>query len=59
MGTIKLIAGFISRLLAAGMTEMKRRRRRAQNFRALSQRRTTQPFFVSKRLRVARMPGRL
>jgi hypothetical protein len=59
MGTINVIARFIARLLTAAVSEMGKRRRRAKHFRALSQRRTTQTFFVSKRLRMARMPGRL
>jgi hypothetical protein len=59
MGTIKVIASFIGRALLTAWSEMRKRRRRAQNFRALSLRRTTQLSFVSKRLRLTRVLGRL
>jgi hypothetical protein len=59
IGTIKAIASVIARLVQTAANEAVRRRRRANTFRALSQRRAQQPFFLERRHRTFRMVGRL
>jgi hypothetical protein len=59
MGTIKAIASVIARLVQTALNEARRRRRRAQTFRELTQRRAQRPFFLGKKQRTFRIAGRL